>query len=845
MTGSSSPAVQRFLASLPYEPDAFQIEAIGHVADGVSVVVTAPTGAGKTLIAEAAVEVALERGERTFYTTPIKALSNQKFGDLRTVHGAAAVGLLTGDNVVNGEAPIIVMTTEVLRNMIYTDPGKLESLGMVILDEVHYLQDRYRGPVWEEVIIHLPQHVQLVNLSATIANAAEFTEWVRRRRGPTELVIETHRPVPLESLFMVKDRHRDNRLELFPVFGRKAGTPNPEVVRLLRKGRGRFRRFTAPRRLEVVEELAGLGRLPAIYFIFSRAGCDQAAQRVAAAGLALTTDEERHAVRRLAEERTAHLSADDLAALGYATWAAGLEAGVAPHHAGLVPAFKETVEALFAAGLVKVVFATETLALGINMPARTVVLEQLSKFTGEGHELLRPGDYTQLSGRAGRRGIDRAGTAVILHQRDVPFDKIAAIASQGSHPLVSSFTPTYNMAVNLVANYPQGRAEELLQASFAQHRLESRQHELRARLAQREAEIAEFTAAARCERGDVVAHAAGNETGDVRQMLRDFAQDMIPGHVLEIPAQDGSDRWVLLARGFGPNPRLHLVAPQGRERTVAADDLSPNVAIVGVVDLPEPFRPRDRSYRAAVVANLGELQVDDRMRRSLDLAPNAVAACPHLGEHLAWLERAKRAEKEAQRLQRRLERSADDLVVKFRSLLGLLGELGYVTGWTLTAKGQKLRVVYNELDLLVTEAAMAGHLDALSPAELAGVATLFVYEPRRDDVPGGMPSPAADHAVEAIFELSDDLAKREEARGIDVSRLPFDGYVERLHDWAQGATLDDLFDDEGAAGDFVRIARQTLDLLRQMRDAFPRLSAAAAMALELVDRGVVAAESRW
>ncbi len=843
MTAGEHPVLEDFLGSLPFAADPFQVEAIEHLERGVSVVVTAPTGAGKTVVAEAAIALARARGERAFYTTPIKALSNQKFGDLRREHGEDAVGLLTGDNVVNGDAPIVVMTTEVLRNMIYTDPSRLDSLGIVILDEVHYLQDRYRGPVWEEVIIHLPGHVQLVNLSATIANAEEFTDWVRARRGPTEVVIETRRPVPLESLYLVKDRHRDDRLELFPVFsGKKA---NPQVIKLLRKGRGRFRRFLAPRRLEVAEELARLGLLPAIYFIFSRAGCDQAAQHVAAANLGLTTAAERTEISQIVADRTAHLSPDDLTVLGYDSWMAGLEAGVAAHHAGMVPAFKETVEALFAAGLVKVVFATETLSLGINMPARTVVLERLSKFTGEAHELLQPGDYTQLSGRAGRRGIDTAGTAVILHQRDVPFERTAAIAAQGSHPLASSFAPSYNMAVNLVANYPRDRAEELLNASFAQHRLEARRKQLAARLEQREREVAEFEAAAECDRGDIRTFAGAAGLHDVKQQMRDFAQDTIAGDVLELPGDGGPERWALLARGFGPNPRLHLVGEEGAERKISAADLPSATALVGAVDLPQPFRPRDRSYRRAVARRVRELPPTTERHTAVDAGGDPVAGCPELTEHLAWLDRARKAHKDADRLRRRLGTAPDDLVAKFRSLLGLLEDHGYTDGWSVTAKGRSLRFVYNEMDLVVTESVAAGAFADLTAAELAAVLTVFVYEPRRDDVAAHMPTHAAREAVDRIVEISDDLAHAEDRRGLDMTRPPHDGYVGRLHDWAAGASLDDLFDEEAAAGDFVRIARQTLDLLRQLRDTFAELRGVAGEALELVDRGVVAAEGRW
>ena len=335
-------------------------------------VVTAPTGSGKTLVAEASIFLALAAGRRAFYTTPIKALSNQKYSDLVAAYGPERVGLLTGDNVINGDADIVVMTTEVLRNMVYAESNRVESVGIVILDEVHYLQDRTRGAVWEEVIIHCPQHVQMVCLSATVSNNQEFADWVGERRGPTRLVSTDHRPVPLESMYMIKDKMGSQALHLLPTFVRKEGRsrPNPRIEHMLGLERGRRRRFKTPSRGDTVERLAAEGMLPAIYFIFSRQGCDAATHRLLEAGVRLTDSSERAAIRRVAELRTEHLEDDDLAVLGYDTWLAGLEAGLAPHHAGLVPAFKETVEELFEAGLLKVVFATETLALGINMPAK-------------------------------------------------------------------------------------------------------------------------------------------------------------------------------------------------------------------------------------------------------------------------------------------------------------------------------------------------------------------------------------------------------------------------------------------------------------------------------------------
>jgi superfamily II RNA helicase len=361
--------------------------------------------------------------------------------------------------------------------MIYASSPTLEGLRYVVLDEVHYLQDAYRGPVWEEVIIHTPPEVDLVCLSATVSNAEEFADWIKTVRGDTAAVIEERRPVELRHLYMVGDR-RSEELHLLPTF--VDGMPNREAGRLDSrtanerhwKGGGRHNRRSGlhtPRRADVVERLAAERMLPAIYFIFSRMGCDDAVRQCLDAGLRLTTAEEREAIRAVVESRTTVLSDDDLEALGYGRWLAGLEAGLAAHHAGMVPPFKEAVEECFSAGLVKAVFATETLALGINMPARTVVIEKLSKFTGERHEFLTPGEYTQLTGRAGRRGIDELGNAVVLWSPFVPFDQVAALASKRTYALSSSFHPTYNMAANLVRRYPPDAAHHLLNLSFAQY----------------------------------------------------------------------------------------------------------------------------------------------------------------------------------------------------------------------------------------------------------------------------------------------------------------------------------------------------------------------------------------
>ena len=371
--------------------------------------VAAPTGAGKTVVGEFAVQLALRSGRKCFYTTPIKALSNQKYADLVARHGAERVGLLTGDTSVNGDADVVVMTTEVLRNMLYANSGALRGLSHVVMDEVHYLADRSRGAVWEEVIIHLPDDVQLVSLSATVSNAEEFADWLVTVRGDTEVVVEEHRPVPLFQHVLVGTRLYD--------LVDAAGEVNPELVRIARdearfgprERGGRPPRRPVASRTDVLERLDREALLPAITFVFSRAGCQGAVEQCLRAGLRLNTAEERDAVRRQVERRTAALPREDLRVLGYWEWLEALERGIAAHHAGMLPTFKEVVEELFTAGLVKAVFATETLALGINMPARSVVLEKLVKWNGETHADVTPGEYTQLTGRAGRRGkIGRA-----------------------------------------------------------------------------------------------------------------------------------------------------------------------------------------------------------------------------------------------------------------------------------------------------------------------------------------------------------------------------------------------------------------------------------------------------
>lgn len=469
--------------------DAFQLDAIDAIDRGHSVLVAAPTSSGKTLVAFYGIAAALAEGTTVAYTAPTKALSNQKLRELTSWLGED-VGLLTGDSVVRPDAKVVVMTTEVLRNMVYVNSSFLERLGTVVLDEVHFLQDAYRGPVWEEVIISLDRRVKLVCLSATVANAAELAGWIKTVRGTCEVVVERDRPVALSDHYLIFDLS-ESAMRSFATLAE--GRANVEVERYLeragpsgngaswqarRRGRGspnrRARRAARPRRAEVLTHLAQVEHLPAIIFVFSRQGCDEAVNEFLSSGMTFLDPLEARRVAEIAQAHTSHLSEEDLVTLDYDHWLAGLMAGVAAHHAGLVPPFKEAVEECFGAGLIQAVFATETLAVGVNMPARAVVIEHLTRFGGEGFVMLTPAQYTQLTGRAGRRGLDAEGHAYTLWSPHTSFGETARLVASTDYELESSFTPTYNMAANLVATRTRTDAVALLRQSFAQYRANER-----------------------------------------------------------------------------------------------------------------------------------------------------------------------------------------------------------------------------------------------------------------------------------------------------------------------------------------------------------------------------------
>jgi ATP-dependent RNA helicase HelY len=924
------PDLVAFQALYDFAFDDFQLEACRALDAGHGVLLAAPTGSGKTVVGEFAVHLALAGGRKCFYTTPIKALSNQKYSDLVRRYSTAKVGLLTGDNSINGEAPVVVMTTEVLRNMLYAGSPTLAGLGYVVLDEVHYLADRFRGAVWEEVIIHLPESVRLVALSATVSNAEEFGDWLGQVRGGTTVIVDEHRPVPLWQHVMVGTRLYDlftgtdagpgpgagasDDRDVAP--GRagsgragsvKAGRPlvNPELLRIAqrddwaarkvpgRPGRrralqaGQPTRYRTARRPDVIERLDAAGLLPAITFIFSRAGCDAAVVQCRNAGLRLTTPAEAAEITALVQERTADIPEEDLPILGYQDWLAGLQRGIAAHHAGMLPTFKEVVEDLFAAGLIRAVFATETLALGINMPARTVVIERLDKWNGENHADLTPGEYTQLTGRAGRRGIDIEGHAVVLWQPGMDPTAVAGLAGTRTYPLSSSFRPSYNMAVNLVGQVGRRQAAALLESSFAQFQadravvgtarqarrirqsmeeLEVRCHlgdiagylAIRRELSQREGEQARQRSAAR--RAEAMASLEQLRRGDIIR---------VPGGrragialVLESPPSSASPF-------TASDPPGLLVLTEGRQvKRLTLADFPVPVTPLDRLRIPTWFSVRSAKHRrdlASTVRNklagrdlgpppragrAGGPDPDaeiERLRRLLRQHP--CHGCADRDEHAREADRYLRLEREAEALERRVAGRTHVIVRTFDRVCAVLDQLGYTDGDTVTAEGRRLAGLYTELDLLVAESLRRQLWDSLGPAELAACVSALTFEARRPDdaSPPRLPPGQAHEVLAAMVRVWGELDGVEKDHQLAFLREPDLGFAWIAHAWARGRPLEQVLSAAAdlTPGDFVRAVKQLIDLLDQIAAAAgpTPVATSARSAITALRRGVVAYSS--
>lgn len=897
--------------------DDFQVEACRALESGKGVLVAAPTGSGKTIVGEFAVHLALEQGKKCFYTTPIKALSNQKYADLCRRYGADKVGLLTGDNSVNSDAPIVVMTTEVLRNMLYAGSQTLLGLGYVVMDEVHYLSDRFRGAVWEEVIIHLPESVTLVSLSATVSNAEEFGDWLDTVRGDTEVIVSEHRPVPLFQHVLAGRRMYD----LFEEGEGSKRAVNPDLARLARmeatrpsyqdRRRGRAmreadrererrqrQRAWTPGRPEVIERLDAEDLLPAITFIFSRAACEAAVQQCLHAGLRLNDEEERDQVRALVEERTANIPTEDLHVLGYYEWLEGLERGIAAHHAGMLPTFKEVVEELFVRGLVQAVFATETLALGINMPARSVVLEKLVKWNGEQHADITPGEYTQLTGRAGRRGIDVEGHAVVLWQRGMSPEHLAGLAGTRTYPLRSSFKPSYNMAVNLVEQFGRHRSRELLETSFAQFQADKSVVGISRQVQRNEEGLEGYKDSMTCHLGDFDEYARlRRELGDREtELVRQGAnqrraeaavalEKLKPGDIIHVPTGKYAGLALVLdpgvpagrtggQRGFDHHdgPRPLVLTAERQVKRLASMDFPVPVEALDRMRIPKTFNARSpqsrRDLASALRTKAGHIPperarkkraqaADDREIARLRTAIRAhpCHGCDDREDHARWAERYHRLLRDTSQLEGRIEGRTNTIARTFDRIVALLTELDYLRRDEVTANGKRLARLYGELDLLASECLREGVWEGLGPAELAACVSALVYESRVSDdaMTPKLPSGPAQAALSEMVRIWGRLDALEEDFRISQTegvgqREPDLGFAWVAHQWASGKGLDEVLREaEMPAGDFVRWTKQVIDVLGQVAAAAPAEGSTVAKnarrAVDQLLRGVVAYSS--
>ena len=855
----------KLTARYGFSLDKFQLDAIASINDGLNVLVAAPTGSGKTVVAEYAVARAHRAGLRSFYTAPIKALSNQKFVELSTFYGESEVGLLTGDNSINPNAPIVVMTTEVLRNMIYARSQALDSLGVVVLDEVHFLQDAYRGPVWEEVIIHLEPTVQLVCLSATVSNATELCDWLTTVRGPTTPIVEMKRPIELTNHYLVGDK-ASNSLRTFDVL--VDGRANPEVMRfeqaksnapIRHSGRQQSRQYGAsqrlfsPQRSAIIKELAAADLLPAIFFIFSRNQCDEAAKSCLKMGISLTTEAEKQEIVAIAHESLTNFSDDDLAALEFTQFVKQLEAGIGSHHAGIVPTFKEIVERCFARGLVKVVFATETLAVGINMPARAVVLDKITKFNGENHQMLKPSDYAQLTGRAGRRGLDDIGHALVVWNPFVTFEQVATLVASRSFVLNSAFRPTYNMAANLIRSTSQVQARHLLNLSFAQFQSGKDVVEIQARIQRRSKERDRLMLQAESPFGDLEEYRLRKSSKAQPSEIDQSLSELRPGDVIEAGSISHIERMVVLTvaqRGDGT--KITALSRSRSVQTFSVRDFVQPVIVLGFVKLPSPFAPNNHKFLKEASSRLATAKIRQasRMKHTAksQQTEHPVASDPDLKFRLIAAESAERIDRELEQLEKRVSNSTQSVSNKFDELVKLLTEWGFVDEWSLTQRGQMLSHIFHESDLLIANCVSEGIFDGLSAPNMAALASVFVFQARggEESIATHFPNNELKTRWRSAAKLSQKLASAETNHGLVVHRGPEAGFMGAALDWASGTPLVDVLqEDELTAGDFVRTIKQLIDLLRQLSIVlFEEADRnAASEAAELCFRGVVAASS--
>lgn len=820
--------MQEFLDAVGVRPDPYQHRAMAAIDSRQSVIVAAPTGAGKTLVADYAVHRALARGRRAIYTAPLKALSNQKHRDLSARFGSDFVGLLTGDRSVNPGAPVVVMTTEVLRALLYDRADLVADLDAIVLDEFHYLQDPDRGPVWEEVVIEAPSDVPLVCLSATVAEVDVLGDWLRAAHGPTEIVVEEERPVALDHVYAIGNLHHAPPL-LLPMFVEGRLNPVAELrdgTRRDTRGEGlRVRdrdRPVTPTRDELLSAVAADGLLPCIWFVLSRARCDRALEACVEAGLRLTSSDEARTLRSLAEEAATCLTASERRALGWTTWITGFESGIATHHGGLTPLQRELVEVAYASGLVKVAFATETLALGVNLPARTVIVDRVTRPEGHGAATISSAEFAQLAGRAGRRGIDSVGHVIVPWQPDVGFHQVAALAGGRAPELNSHYRISPALAANLLHRHGSDGARTQYGASLAQHLRRAEATLLRRELRDREAELATLPP-------DADEPSAARPPAEPHR--HHPIDDVRVGDVIVDPAnpKHGPAAVVELGRARGGGRALHVVRTDARRMVVRRHDFRSDPVVVAHLDVAAIATGRGHARRVA--------ESVARLNVVMPPAPRPPASVRSLRPRRTPLER------EQARDRARLYELDHGIDEEFNSVVALLRRRGHVEDAQLTASGRTLRRLFHVRGLLVAECLTNGLLDGLDPTEVATLGSVFLDERRAADLAvGTMPTRRLAERWDHIMKLAADLDREQAYIGLAIPAPPTATWARAIRQWMQG---DDLGTASAAGGtppgDLTRAIKQAADLLGQIASAAPHLSTTVEEAIERLLRGAVTA----
>jgi superfamily II RNA helicase len=853
--------LEAFRARFSFPLDDFQVEACRAIQAGQSVIVSAPTGAGKTLVAEFAIALALEQGKRVAYTTPLKALSNQKFADFTRTYGAERVGILTGDVKVNPSARVLVMTTEILRNMFYT--GGLAELGYVVLDECHYMGDEGRGTVWEEIIVNAPLDVQLVALSATVANVKEIADWISIVHRPIVPIFHPERPVPLA--YAIADLAGDIH-PLNAVRSGRARVVGDESRAQDDRGRWYTRRVVDP--VVLIEALEERKWLPTLYFIFSRAGCERGMDDVLGEGKAFVTREQQREIDLAISEAVSETPSVGESRLNQSIFNA-LRLGVGVHHAGVLPAMKRLIEVLFERGLCRVVFATETMALGIHMPARSVVLQGLTKRTERGFRSLFNNELTQMAGRAGRRGIDHEGQCVIALDARDGLEDVLRVIDGAPEPVESQFKLGYGSVALLIATGAEPDVlRRRIESSFGQYQNLKRIRELEAEVTALEAQataVREY--AAPCGEFERIGRyrRARQEVEERRQAAGRGGRR---GERGVIEAEPG--RLALVRRRGGPSLAVILGVHGIRGHRALVDALLPHGSVVrvktGVIKrifwaTPPLHVPRDRSRDPRrlhhLASELQRISVQDLVDQERAQGPEATLSsiechrCPWGATtacERAWRERDRSGERLAQR-RHTLETVRGAYWQEFLRVVEVLEQFGAVHDRSLTVKGRLIAGLRHDNELLVAESVSRGLLNDLTLAEAAAVCSALTEESR-----SGEPNiartflrrkPKLRRRFDQLFEVAESVFQAQRARhlGMPVSVHP--GFMPSVFRWASGD--DDWIgiveqDFGGHEGDLIRAMRRLIDVLRQLAESSevpPETGRLLGQAARVIDRGVV------